>query len=328
MKKIMNDPRDIVPEMLQGMAFTWPQLVCFPEQRVVARRKKVPKVGLVSGGGSGHEPAHAGFVGPGMLDAAVTGNIFASPSPDQMLKGIQEANNGKGVLFILKNYTGDLMNFSIAKEFAQAEGILIDSVVVKDDAATFGCEDSAGQRGIAGTILVHKAAGAIAEQGAPLEEVKRVAQKAIQRVCTMGLSLSACTLPGLDRPGFQVSDQEIELGMGIHGEHGIKTIGIRPAAELAEILMYYMLKVYNFSGKETALMVNGLGGTPLIELYVLTSELEKQFKKHNISAAKILVGNYMTSLEMAGCSVSIMDLDEELKELIGLPCTTPGLTLV
>jgi len=328
MKKIMNKAENIVAEMIQGMAFSNPQLSCFPEERVIARREKREKVGLVSGGGSGHEPAHAGFVGTGMLDAAVAGNIFASPSPDQMLKGIQEANSGKGVLFILKNYTGDLMNFSMAKEFAEMEGIEVDSVVVKDDVAVPDSTYSAGRRGIAGTVLVHKVAGAMAERGASLAEVKRVAEKAISRVRTMGLSMSACVLPGLDKPGFEVGDNEIEIGMGIHGEPGIQKSEPKPAAELAKVLMDHIQSDYDFSGKEVALLVNGLGGTPLIELYVLASEMERQLNERNITAAKVLVGNYMTSLEMAGCSISLMDLDDELKELINAPCSTPGLTIL
>lgn len=328
MKKIMNKAENIVAEMIQGMAFSNPQLSCFPEERVIARREKREKVGLVSGGGSGHEPAHAGFVGTGMLDAAVAGNIFASPSPDQMLKGIQEANSGKGVLFILKNYTGDLMNFSMAKEFAEMEGIEVDSVVVKDDVAVPDSTYSAGRRGIAGTVLVHKVAGAMAERGASLAEVKRVAEKAISRVRTMGLSMSACVLPGLDKPGFEVGDNEIEIGMGIHGEPGIQKSEPKPAAELAKVLMDHIQSDYDFSGKEVALLVNGLGGTPLIELYVLASEMERQLNERNITAAKVLVGNYMTSLEMAGCSITLMDLDDELKELINAPCSTPGLTIL
>ena len=326
MKKIMNKPEDIVDEMLQGMSFAHPELSVWAEDRVVARKIRKDKVGVVSGGGSGHEPAHAGFVGTGMLDAAVAGNVFASPSPDQMLKGIQEADSGQGVLFILKNYTGDLMNFSIAKELAEMEDINVDSVVVKDDVAVADNAFSAGRRGIAGTVLVHKVTGAKAEQGASLADVKRVAEKAIRNVRTIGCSFSSCTLPGLDKPGFTVLEDEIEVGMGIHGEPGISKCEMKSAQELAQILLGKLFENYNYEGKEVALLINGLGGTPLMELYVLANEIEKTVKKRNIYICKTFVGNYMTSLEMAGCSISMMELDAELKELIKAPCSTPGLT--
>jgi dihydroxyacetone kinase-like protein len=262
-----------------------------------------------------------------MLDAAVVGNIFASPSPEQMLKGISEANMGRGVLFILKNYTGDLMNFSMAIELAEAEGVTVDSVVVKDDVAVPDSTYSAGRRGIAGTVLVHKVAGAMAEKGASLEEVKRVAEKAISRVRTMGVSLSACILPGLEKPGFTVYEDEIEIGMGIHGDPGIQKSKSLPARELAGLLLGRLLEDYDFKGKDVALLVNGLGDTPLIELYILTADLKELFAYHKIHAHFVLTGNYMTSLEMAGCSVTMMDLDEELKGLIDAPCYTPGLTV-
>ena len=328
MKKLMNRAEDIITEMIHGMGFAHPQLSCFPEERVVARKHKAEKVGLVAAGGSGHEPAHAGFVGKGMLDAAVAGNVFASPSPAQMLKGITEANAGKGVLFILKNYTGDLMNYSMAKNMAEANGIVLDSVVVKDDVAVPDSTYSAGRRGIAGTVLVHKIAGAMAEKGECLDEVKRVAEKAISRVRTMGMSMSACILPGLNKPGFVVDEGEIEIGMGIHGEPGIAKTAATTSKELSGILLDYLLRDYDFAGKKTALMINGMGGTTLMELYVLAADLEKRLEQNNIRADKVLVGNYMTSLEMLGCSITLMDLDDELGELLNTPCDTPGLRIV
>ena len=328
MKKIMNRSEDIIEEMIRGMAFANPQLSCFPEERVVARRQKTEKVGLVSGGGSGHEPAHAGFVGKGMLDAAVAGNVFASPSPAQMLKGITEANTGKGVLFILKNYTGDLMNYAMAKSMAEGNGVVVDSVVVKDDVAVPDSTYSAGRRGIAGTVLVHKIAGAMAERGECLEEVKRVAEKAISRVRTMGMSMSACILPGLNKPGFVVDENEIEIGMGIHGEPGIEKTAAMTSKELSGTLLGYLLRDYDFVGKKVALMINGMGGTTLMEMYVLAADLENRLKENNITASKVLVGNYMTSLEMLGCSISLMDLDDELSELLNAPCDTPGLKIL
>jgi dihydroxyacetone kinase, DhaK subunit len=328
MKKIMNRAEDIVEEMIKGMAFAHPQLNCFPEDRVVARRQKETKVGLVSGGGSGHEPAHAGFVGYGMLDAAVAGNIFASPSPEQMLKGIAEANSGMGVLFILKNYTGDLMNFSMAKDMAEMDGIVVDSVVVKDDVAVPDSTYSAGRRGIAGTVLVHKVTGAMAQKGETLEEVKRVAEKAISRVRTMGMSMSACILPGLDKPGFVVEKGKVEIGMGIHGEPGMGQASAMTSAKLSKILLENLLNDYDFGGKKVAVMVNGMGATTLIELYTLASDLEKELRRNNIISHRVFVGNYMTSLEMSGCSLSLLDLDDELTELIDATCDTPGMKII
>lgn len=327
MKKIMNKPENIIQEMLQGIEFACPDVKCFPSERVITRRNKKEKVGLVSGGGSGHEPAHGGYVGYGMLDAVVAGNVFASPSPDQMLKGIEEANTGKGVLFILKNYTGDKMNFAMAKDFAENEGIEVESVVVKDDVAVPDEENSAGRRGIAGTVLVHKCAGAKAEQGATLLEVKAVAEKAIARVRTMGISMSSCTLPGLSKPSFFVAEDEIEIGMGIHGEAGIEKSPMKNAEGIAEILLMHILHDYDYTGKEVAVLINGLGGTSLMELYVLANEIHKLFLNKGIKPIKTFVGNYMTSLEMAGCSLSLLELDDELKECILAPCNTAGLTI-
>lgn len=324
MKKIMNEAGNIVEEMLKGLELSDPSLVCFPEKRVIARREKASKVGLCTAGGSGHEPAHAGYVGMGMLDAAVAGNIFASPSPDQMLKGIEEANAGKGVLMILKNYTGDLMNFSMAKELAEMEGITVDCVVVKDDVAVPDSTYSAGRRGIAGTVLIHKIAGARAAKGASLKEVKETAQKAIDRIRTMGMSMTACTLPGLEKPGFTLGEEEIEIGMGIHGEPGIEKTGMKTSKELAEILLGKILADYDYNGSEAAMLVNGLGGTPLMELYVLAGDAAKVLKEKGITLSRVYVGNYMTSLDMAGCSISLLKLDEELKELLDAPANTPG----
>ena len=324
MKKIMNQPGTIVEEMLQGLALSDPGLVCFPDKRVIARKEKPEKVGLVTAGGSGHEPAHAGYVGMGMLDAAVAGNVFASPSPDQMLKGIEEANAGKGVLMILKNYTGDQMNFSMAKELAEMDGITVDSVVVKDDVAVPDSTYSAGRRGIAGTVLVHKIAGAKAQQGADLEQVKQTAQKAIASLRTMGMSMTACTLPGLEKPGFTLGENEIEIGMGIHGEPGIEKTEPKTSREIAEILLDKILSDYDYSEAETAMLVNGLGGTPLMELYVLAKDAVEVLKEKGISPSRVYVGNYMTSLDMAGCSISLLKLDEELTGLLEAPCDTPA----
>lgn len=327
-KKIMNRPENIVDEMLEGLVFANPELQWFKKNRVVARKEKSNgKVGIMTVGGSGHEPAHVGYIGKGMLDAAVAGNLFASPSPDQMLKAIEEVNYGAGVLVILKNYSGDLMNYSIAKEFAEMKGIEVDCVVVKDDVAVLDSSYSTGRRGIAGTIFIHKIAGAKAETGASLEEVKSVAQKAISNTRSMGMSMSACILPGLDKPGFTVDEGKIELGMGIHGEPGIEKMDMRPASDLARILFDKIMQDYDYKNSKVALLVNGLGSTPLMELYVLTRELKKLFEENNMIACKVLVGNYMTALEMAGCSVSIIKVDNELEKLIMLHCKTAALTI-
>lgn len=324
MKKIINNPDNVVSEMLEGMAKAHPELIYFKEFEVISRRVKSSKVGIVSGGGSGHEPAHAGYVGKGMLDAAVAGNVFASPSPDRILKGIEEANGGEGVLLIIKNYSGDIMNFQMAKELAEMEGIRVDSVVVKDDVAVPDSTYSTGRRGIAGTVFVHKIAGAKAEMGGSLEEVKAAAEKAIQNIRSMGMAMSPCILPGVGKPGFELGEDEIEVGMGIHGEPGIERKKIMSAQELAEELVGKILADMDYSNSEVAVMVNGLGATPLMELYILNNEVEKILSRHNIRIHRTYVGNFMTSLEMAGCSVTLLKLDDELKELLDAPCNTPA----
>lgn len=325
MKKIINNPDKVVSEMLEGMEKAHKSLRYVRELEVITRREKSDKVGLVSGGGSGHEPSHAGYVGKGMLDSAVAGNVFASPSPDRILKGIEEANSGKGVLLVIKNYSGDIMNFEMAKDLAMMDGIEVDSVVVRDDVAVPDSTYSTGRRGIAGTVFVHKIAGARAEAGGTLPEVKAAAEKAISRIRSMGMAMTPCTLPGVGKPGFSLADDEIEIGMGIHGEPGVNRSHILSAKELAEVLLEKILTDYDYSGKEVALMVNGLGGTPLMELYILNNEVERILSEKGIKVHRTFVGNFMTSLEMSGCSLTLMDLDDELKELLDAPCDTPAL---
>ena len=259
------------------------------------------------------------------MDAAVAGNLFASPSPDQMLKAMEEINTGAGVLVVLKNYSGDLMNYSVAKELAQMKGIEVECVVVKDDVAVPDSTYSTGRRGIAGTIFVHKIAGAKANEGASLQEVKEAAEIANANIRSIGMSMTACTLPGLDKPGFTVADDEIEIGMGIHGEPGIQKTKIKKASELAEIMLAKIIEDYDYSESEIALMINGLGATPLMELYVFAGCIQKLLKAKRISAHKVLVGNYMTSLDMAGCSITMFKLDKQTKRLLDAPCNTPGL---
>ena len=325
MKKIINSPDRVVSEMLEGMEKAHKSLRYVRELEVITRIEKSDKVGLVSGGGSGHEPSHAGYVGKGMLDSAVAGNVFASPSPDRILKGIEEANSGKGVLLVIKNYSGDIMNFEMAKDLAMMDGIEVDSVVVRDDVAVPDSTYSTGRRGIAGTVFVHKIAGAKAEAGGTLTEVKAAAEKAISRIRSMGMAMTPCTLPGVGKPGFSLADDEIEIGMGIHGEPGVNRSHILTANELAEVLLEKILADYDYSGKEVALMVNGLGGTPLMELYILNNEVERILSEKGIKVYRTFVGNFMTSLEMSGCSLTLMDLDDELKELLDAHCSTPAL---
>ena len=321
MKKIINAPEQVVTEMLSGMAQAHPELQCILEHKIIcrSRKKEKGKVGIISGGGSGHEPAHAGYVGYGMLDASVSGNVFASPGPESILRAIQEADRGAGVLLIIKNYSGDVMNFQMAQELAAMEGIATSSVIIRDDVAVPDSVYSTGRRGIAGTVFVHKLAGAKAEQGASLEEVTAVAQKAANSVRSMGIALSSCTLPEVGSPNFTLGENEIELGMGIHGEPGITKTSCLTAAKLAQTVVDHILADLDFSDAETAVMVNGLGGTPLMELYIFYYEVVRCLKQRRISICHSFVGNYMTSLEMAGCSLSLLKLDDELKELLEAP---------
>lgn len=324
MKKIINNPNDVVTEMLRGLAKSNPNLVYSDDGlEVISRKeKKVGKVGLVSGGGSGHEPAHAGFVGTGMLDAAVAGNVFASPSPDRIIEGIKAADSGAGVLLIIKNYSGDVMNFQMAGELAEMEDIKSDYVIVRDDVAVADSTFSTGRRGIAGTVFVHKIAGAAAEEGKSLEEVKEIAQEVIDNVRSMGMAMSPCILPGVGTPGFTLAENEIEIGMGIHGEPGIHREQIRPARDIARDLLDKILEDYDYSDSEVAVMVNGLGGTPLMELYVMYNDVENYLAEKGIKVYRAFVGNYMTSLEMTGCSVSLLKLNDRLKKYLDAPADT------
>ncbi len=327
MKKIINKPMDVVAEALRGMELAHPELQYTPGYEVISRREKADKVAVISGGGAGHEPAHAGYVGKGMLDAAVSGNVFSSPSPDRIGEAINQMNTGKGVLLIIKNYSGDIMNFGLSSDLAEAEDIEVESVVVKDDVAVPDSTYSTGRRGIAGTVFVHKIAGAKAELGGSLQEVKAAAEKAISNIRSMGMAMSPCTLPAVGKPGFVLGEEEIEIGMGIHGEPGVQRTGIKTAKDTAEILLGKILEDYDYTGSEVAVLVNGLGGTPLMELYILNMEIQKLLEEKKIRAYKTLVGNYMTALDMTGCSLTLMKLDDELKELLDAPCDTPALKI-
>ena len=329
MKKIINNPTDVVSEALMGMQAAYPdKLVYTPKMEVISRKeKKTDKVAIISGGGAGHEPLHAGFVGKGMLDAAISGNVFSSPSPDRIGSAIEQVSCGKGVLMVIKNYSGDIMNFGLSADLAEMDDIEVAQVVVKDDVAVPDREEGTGRRGIAGTVFVHKIAGAKAEQGASLAEVKEAAEKAIRNIRTMGVAMTPCILPAVGKPGFQIADDEIEIGMGIHGEKGIETTKIKTAKEIAEILVGRILDDYDYSNSEVAVLVNGLGGTPLMELYILNMEVQKILEEKGIKAYRTFVGNYCTSIDMTGASVTLMKLDDELKELLDAPCDTPALKI-
>lgn len=329
MKKIINNPTDVVSEALMGMQAAYPdKLVYTPKMEVISRKeKKTDKVAVISGGGAGHEPLHAGFVGKGMLDAAISGNVFSSPSPDRIGSAIEQVSCGKGVLMVIKNYSGDIMNFGLSADLAEMDDIEIAQVIVKDDVAVPDREEGTGRRGIAGTVFVHKIAGAKAEQGASLAEVKAAAEKAVRNIRTMGVAMTPCILPAVGKPGFQIADDEIEIGMGIHGEQGVETTKIKSAKEIAEILVGRILDDYDYSGSEVAVLVNGLGGTPLMELYILNLEVQKILEEKGIKAYRTFVGNYCTSIDMTGASVTLMKLDDELKELLDAPCDTPALKI-
>ncbi len=328
MKKLINGVDNVVDEMLNGMTAAFPEYISrVPGTDVVARTgaKKTDKVVLISGGGSGHEPAHGGYVGKGMLDAAVAGAVFTSPTPDQVYEAIQATECGKGALLIIKNYTGDVMNFEMAADMASDEDILVDKVVVADDVAVENSTWTTGRRGIAGTVFVHKIAGACAETGADLPEVKRIAEKVIANVRSMGMAVSPCTVPAVGKPGFDLADDEVEIGIGIHGEPGTHREKISSVNNTVDHLVGKILDEGIYAeGDEVAVMVNGMGATPLSELFIANLRVKEILDEKKISIAKTLVGNYMTSLDMAGFSVTLLKLDDELKGLLNAPADTPA----
>jgi dihydroxyacetone kinase len=327
MKKIINTPESFVIEMCRGIEAAHPELE-FVEKYKVIKRKIINKnkVTLISGGGSGHEPAHAGFVGTGMLDAAVCGDIFASPSQIQVYNAILKTQSNRGTLLIIKNYSGDCMNFDSASAMAKEDDdAIVDSVYVNDDIAVKDSLYTVGRRGVAGTVFVHKIAGAAAEAGKTLEEVKALAKKAIANVRSIGFALTSCTTPAKGAPTFSIGDNEIEYGVGIHGEPGIAREKISSANSLAERNVADICADINLDKSEIALLINGFGGTPLQELYLYNNAVTQEFKKRNIKIYKTFVGNFMTSIDMAGASVSVLKLDDELKKLLDAPANTPAL---
>ena len=329
MKKLINKPENVVREELEGIALAHPDLVKVSYEPYYIVRADAPvkgKVGLVSGGGSGHEPLHGGYVGMGMLDAACPGEVFTSPTPDQMLEATKAVNGGAGVLHIVKNYTGDVMNFEMAAEMAQMEGIEVASVVTNDDVAVQDSLYTAGRRGVGITVFVEKIAGAAAEEGRSLAEVAAVAEKVNAQGRSMGMALTSCTVPQAGKPTFELGEDEMEIGIGIHGEPGRTRMKIAPADEITEMLTTPILEDLPFKSGDTVIaMVNGMGGTPLIELYIVYRKLYKILEGHGISIARNLVGNYITSLEMAGVSITLMKADDELIKLWDAPVKTAGL---
>ena len=326
MKKFINKPENVENEMLDGIAKMHPEYVKRLDglDVIVRSEKKKDKVALISGGGSGHEPAHAGYVGYGMLDGAVAGPVFTSPTPDQIYEAVKAVDDGKGTLLVIKNYTGDIMNFDMAAEMAAMEGIEVEQVVVNDDVAVKDSLYTTGRRGVAGTVFVHKIAGAAAEEGRSLKEVKEVAEKVIANVRTMGVAISPCTVPAAGKPGFEINDDEMEVGIGIHGEPGTHKEKLTTADEITAHLLECILKDIDFEGSEVAVMINDSGATPLMELYIVGNKVSDILKEKGIKVYKNFVGHYMTSIEMAGFSISLLRLDDELKQLLDAKADTVG----
>ena len=326
MKKIINAVEKVEDQMIEGMVKAYPQYVKKLDcgNVVVRADKKEGKVALISGGGSGHETAHGGFVGKGMLDAAVAGAVFTSPTPDQIYEGIKAIATDKGVLMVVKNYTGDVMNFEMAAEMAEMEGIKVAHVVTNDDVAVEDSTWTTGRRGVAGTVFVHKIAGAKAETGAELEEVQAVAQKVIDNVRTMGMAIKPCIVPAAGTPGFELGEDEMEIGIGIHGEPGTHREALRPADEIVDMLLEKILADIDYNGSEVAVMVNGCGATPLMELFIVNNRVADVLAEKGIKVYKTFVGEYMTSIEMEGFSISLLRLDDEMKELLDAEADTPA----
>ena len=329
MKKLINSPDNIIKETLQGFSLAHPGLVRVHFEPNFILRSDAPvrgKVALISGGGSGHEPMHGGFVGRGMLDAACPGAVFTSPTPDQMLEAAKAVHSGKGVLFIVKNYTGDVMNFEMAADLVGAEGIEVQSVIIDDDVAVENSLFTAGRRGVGSTVLAEKLCGAAAEEGRSLSQVAEVCQKVKNWGRSMGMALTSCTVPHAGKPTFDLPEDEIEIGIGIHGEPGRMRMKLKTVDEIVTILMEAVIKDLPYqAGDEVLLFVNSMGGTPLIELYIAYRKAHQIAEKVGLKVARNLVGPYITSLEMAGLSVTLLKLDEDLKKLWDAPVYTPAL---
>lgn len=331
MKKIINTPETVVQEMCNGIVLAHPELEVLYKYKVIKKKEiNKNKVTLISGGGSGHEPSHAGFIGKGMLDVAVCGDVFASPSQIQVYQAIKATSSDKGTLLIIKNYSGDMMNFKNAAFLAAEDGIKVDYLKVDDDIAVEDSLYTVGRRGVAGTVLVHKIAGAAAELGLELEAVKSIAQKAASNVRSIGFALTSCTVPAKGTPTFELGSDEIEYGVGIHGEPGIKREKLSSADELAERMVTALLndlKIENADSSKIAVLINGFGGTPLQELYLLNNSVYRVLQEKGITVTRIFVGNYMTSIDMAGASISVLKLDDELERLLSEKSDAPAFTV-
>jgi phosphoenolpyruvate---glycerone phosphotransferase subunit DhaK len=329
MKKLINSPDDVVRDALRGMEAAHGDRLTISYDPYVVVRKDAPvqgKVGIISGGGSGHEPMHGGFVGPGMLDAACPGEVFTSPTPDQMLEATKAVNGGAGVLHVVKNYTGDVMNFDMAADMGKGEDIEVETVLTNDDVAVEDSLYTAGRRGVGVTVLVEKICGAAADDGKSLAEVAELGRKVNANGRSMGMALTPCITPGSGEPSFELAEDEVEIGIGIHGEPGRFRESIGPASQIAERLMTPILEDLPFSsGDKVLAFVNGMGGTPLLELYVVYAEVAKIAQEHGLSIERNLIGNYITSLEMQGCSITLVKLDDDMVRYWDAPVNTPAL---
>ncbi|MFB3777542.1 MAG: dihydroxyacetone kinase subunit DhaK [Bryobacteraceae bacterium] len=329
MKKLINDPDAVVRESLAGLALAHPEILKVSFDPVYVVRADAPvrgKVGVVSGGGSGHEPMHGGYVGRGMLDAACPGQVFTSPTPDQIEAATRAVSGGAGVLHIVKNYTGDILNFEMAAELCQAQGIDVRAVVISDDVAVENSLYTAGRRGVGTTVLAEKICGAAAERGWDLARLEALCRKVNDDGRSMGMALTPCTVPAAGKPTFELAENEIEIGIGIHGEPGRERTSLMTAREITARLAEAVVSDLPFRrGDQAIAFVNGMGGTPLMELYLVYAELERFLRDKGISIARRLVGSYMTSLEMAGCSITLLRADQELVSLWDDPVLTPGL---
>jgi dihydroxyacetone kinase-like protein len=328
MKKLINSPDEVLADSLVGVAAAHPELRVDHVNRIIYRgdATRQGKVALVSGGGSGHEPLHGGFVGLGMLDAAISGEVFTSPTPDQIQEATKVADAGAGVLHIVKNYTGDVMNFDMAAELAGADtGVTVETVVTNDDVAVTDSTWTAGRRGVGVTVLLEKIAGAAAEEGRDLAAVAAIARKVNDSGRSMGMALTSCTVPAAGKPTFDLPDDQMEIGVGIHGEPGRHRVPLAPASEIARMLVEPILADLDFTGSPTIVMLNGMGGSPLIELYLMYGEVAKILESSGITIARTLVGNYITSLDMAGCSLTLLKADDEILGLWDAPVNTAGL---
>jgi dihydroxyacetone kinase-like protein len=329
MKKLINSPDAVVHDALRGMEAAHGDRLTISYDPYVIVRKDAPvqgKVGIISGGGSGHEPMHGGFVGPGMLDAACPGEVFTSPTPDQMLEATKAVNGGAGVLHVVKNYTGDVMNFDMAADMGKGEDIEVETVLTNDDVAVEDSLYTAGRRGVGVTVLVEKICGAAADDGKSLADVAELGRKVNANGRSMGMALTPCITPGSGEPSFELGEDEVEIGIGIHGEPGRFRESIGPASQIAERLMTPILEDLPFSsGDKVLAFVNGMGGTPLLELYVVYAEVAKIAQEHGLSIERNLVGNYITSLEMQGCSITLVKLDDDMVRYWDAPVNTPAL---